>query len=330
MNFGAAAPAQSAPAPNFRQEALALLRLGAPIVATQVFVMGTGFSDVVMSGHYSTVDLAGVALGGAVLWPVFMFMTGLTMAVTPMVSQLVGARRTAESGGIIWQGAWLALFAALATMAIIRNAAPIFTLMGVEPDAAQVAVEYLQAVSWGMPPAMIYIALRQGSEGLGHTVPPMAIAAFALALNVPLNYLLIFGALGFPELGGVGCGWATAAVMWCELGMMALVTRRPYFRAAQIFARRHLAKMAHQLANSEDWRAHRRHHILGSGGVLHHRLVGRPSRQCADGGQQHCRAAELDDLRNSHVSRQRRGHPRGLSSGGGKSARRPCGLRPLR
>lgn len=234
MNVGAAAPAQDAPVSGFRQEAAALLRLGAPIVATQVFVMGTGFSDVIMSGHYSTLDLAGVALGGAVLWPVFMFMTGLTMAVTPMVSQLVGARRTDESGGIIWQGAWLALFAALLTMAIIRNAAPVFTLMGVEADAAQVAVEYLRAVSWGMPPAMIYIALRQGSEGLGHAVPPMVIAGFALALNVPLNYLLIFGAFGFPELGGVGCGWATAAVMWCELGMMTLVTRRPYFRAARI------------------------------------------------------------------------------------------------
>ena len=233
MSSGAAPTAQSVRVAGFRREARALLRLGAPIVAAQVFVMGTGFSDVVMSGHYSTVDLAGVALGGAVLWPVFMFMTGLTMAVTPMVSQLVGAKRKAESGGIIWQGVWVALLASLATMAIIRNAAPIFTLMGVETGAAEVALGYLQAISWGMPPAMIYIALRQGSEGLGHTVPPMVIAAFALLLNVPLNYLLIFGAFGFPELGGVGCGWATAAVMWCELGMMVLVTRRPYFRAAR-------------------------------------------------------------------------------------------------
>ena len=86
---------------GFRDEAGALLRLGAPIAATQLCVMGMGFLDTAMAGRYGAADLAGVNLGGAVLWPAFMLLTGITMAVMPMVSQLVGARRTGESGPLI-------------------------------------------------------------------------------------------------------------------------------------------------------------------------------------------------------------------------------------
>ena len=200
-------------------------------MATQACIMGMGFLDTAMAGRYGAVDLAGVTLAGTILWPLFLFMTGLTMALMPIVSQLVGAQRTGECGEVIRHGVWVALGGSLVTMVIIRNAGPLFTLMNVDAEVVRVATGYLQAASWGMPGAMAYVALRQSSEGLGRTRPPMVIAVLALALNAPLNYVLIYGALGLPALGGVGCGWATSAVMWFELGLMLLVTRRPYFRA---------------------------------------------------------------------------------------------------
>ena len=216
---------------RFRGEAGALLRLGAPIAATQLCVMGMGFLDTAMAGRYGAADLAGVNLGGAVLWPAFMFMSGITMAVMPMVSQLVGARRTGESGPLIRHGVWIALFNSVLMMLIMRNVEPALALMGVDGTVTTVAVGYLQAASWGMPAIMAYILLRQVCEGLGHTLPPMLIAGGAFVLNAPLNYVLIYGAFGLPELGGVGCGWATAIVMWLELGLILLVARRPFFRA---------------------------------------------------------------------------------------------------
>ncbi len=220
---------------GFAKEARALLSLGAPMMATQFCIMGMGFLDTAMAGHYASVDLAGVTLAGNLLWPVFMLMTGLTLAVTPMVAQLTGARKVDESGAIVGQGIWMALFASLVTVAILHNADVFFALLGTEPAVTEVAVQYLKAVSWGMPPGMVYIVLRYASEGLGHTRPPMFIAASALLLNGPLNYLLIYGALGFPELGGVGCGWATAIVMWFELGLMIFVARQRFFRATGLF-----------------------------------------------------------------------------------------------
>ncbi len=227
-------PANSAPR-SFIAEVKALLRLGTPMMATQFCIMGMGFLDTAMAGHYASVDLAGVTLAGNLLWPVFMLMTGLTMSITPIVSQLAGAGRANESGEIAGQGLWVALFASLATVAILLNADRFFALLSAEPEVVEVAVAYLDAVAWGMPAGMMYVVLRYMSEGLGHTRPPMSIAFFALLLNAPLNYVLIYGAFGAPALGGEGCGWATAVVMWFELALMLFVTRRPYFRATGLF-----------------------------------------------------------------------------------------------
>ena len=217
------------------KETRALVRLGAPMMATQFCIMGMGFVDTAMAGHYASVDLAGVTLAGYMLWPVFMLMTGLTLAITPIVAQLTGAQRVGDSGAIVYQGLWIALFTSLVTVAILQNSHRFFALLSAEPAVVEVAVGYLNAVSWGMPPGMVYIALRYTSEGLGHTRPPMSIAFSALCLNAPLNYVLIYGEWGFPELGGAGCGWSTAIVMWFELALMISVARRPFFQRTRLF-----------------------------------------------------------------------------------------------
>jgi MATE family multidrug resistance protein len=106
----------------------------------------------------------------------------------------------------------------------------------VDPEAAAIAVGYLDAVAWGIPAIQIYVVLRFTSEGLGKTLPPMVIAGVALPLNGMLNYLLIYGQLGAPELGGVGCGWATAVVWWCQLAVMGLLLKARFFRATSVTA----------------------------------------------------------------------------------------------
>jgi MATE family multidrug resistance protein len=220
---------------RFHIEGRALLSLGLPMIATQLFIMGTGFLDTAMAGHYSATDLAGVAMGGNVLWPVFMLMTGLNMALTPIVAQLRGAERVTEIGAVIRQGVWIALFTSALAIFIVVNAEPAYRLAGVDEGVIRVAMGYLQATAWGLPPVMVYVALRHTAEGLGHTKPPMVIAGAILPINGLLNYALIYGKFGLPELGGVGCGWATAAVFWLEPIMMLIVLRRPYFLATRLW-----------------------------------------------------------------------------------------------
>jgi len=222
---------------RFADELSALMRLGAPMVATQFFIMAMGFIDTAMAGHYDSTHLAGVALGGTILWPVFMLTTGFTMALTPIISQLRGAGELQRTGAQIRQGVWLALAASVLCMLVGTNAAPVFAFVGVDPEAARIAQACLDATVWGIPAVQVYVVLRYTCEGLGRTIPPMLIAGMALPVNVFLNYLFIYGHFGAPELGGEGCGWATALVWWLELGLIALLIRQPFFSATGLLER---------------------------------------------------------------------------------------------
>ena len=232
--------ASSTKARHWRIEATevhALARLGTPIAATQFFIMGMGFMDTIMAGHYATVHLAGVALGSNVLWPVFLLLAGFTMSITPIAAQLVGGGRTAEVGIVIRQGLMLAAAASAPAVLLVLYAEPVFPIFRIDPAATGIAVDYLRAAAFGLPAGMCYILLRGASEGLGRTVGPMVIAGLALALNGVLNYAFVYGKFGAPELGGEGCGWATAIVMWFELGAILLLARFRYFRATGFWQR---------------------------------------------------------------------------------------------
>ena len=220
-----------------RSELRALLRLAWPMMLTQLFIMGTGFLDTMMSGRYSAVDLGGVAMAGNVLWPCFMLIAGISTALTPIVSQLRGAGTTGRCGERVRQGLWLASAGAMLLIAMILSARPLLTAAGIDTQVIRIAMEYLQAVAWGVPAVVLYVTLRNVCDGLGETRPAMYISAFVLPINAALNYAFVYGKFGFPELGGVGCGWATAIVLWLQLGLMVLVVRQPFFRRARVFQR---------------------------------------------------------------------------------------------
>ncbi len=219
------------------KELRALLHLAWPMITTQFFIMATGFFDTAMAGHYSAADLAGVSLAGSVLWPLFFLLTGITMALSPITAQLRGSGDVSLAGPRIRQGLWISVGASVVLIACLANSEWLFRLAQINPTTTAIGVGYLQGVCWGAPAVMAYVALRNTCEGLGHTVPPMLIAGAVLPVNAFLNYALIYGAFGFPELGGVGCGYATAAVFWLQLGLMMVVIRRPFFRATDTFRR---------------------------------------------------------------------------------------------
>ena len=220
-----------------KSELNVLLRLSAPMIATQFFIMGMGFVDTAMSGQYSSLDLAGVAIGGVILWPLFMLFAGVLTALTPMVSQHVGGGRRLAVGALIQQGIWVAMIFGVILFLLVRISEPLLILFDVAPEAVSIAMAYLKAASWGCPAVMLYVTLRYACEGLGQTLLPMLIAGTTLPINAGLNYVLIYGLFGAPELGGEGCGWATAITMWFELGVMLLVIRRPWLRSTGLFER---------------------------------------------------------------------------------------------
>ncbi len=207
------------------------------MIATQFCVMGMGFLDTAMAGRYSATDLAGVSLGSALFWTVFILVSGPLMALTPIVSQLRGEGAVKDAGAVVRQALWLALAGSLIGLGILGWVPELLRTMEVDPAAAAIAAEYLRAASLGFVPLLVYTTLRYVCEALGHTLPPMVIALTALVLNGVLNYVLIYGKWGAPELGGVGCGWATAAVITFQCLLMLTQIWQPYFKATQILRR---------------------------------------------------------------------------------------------
>lgn len=217
---------------NMRREARLTLKIGVPVIIAQLLQMSMNFVDTVMAGNLSAEDLAAVAVGGAVFFPFVMLAAGILMGITPIVAQLMGGRRLQEIGVNVRQGLWLSQMLALPLFFIIRNTGFVMELMQVTPSLIPVASGYMQALSWGVFPLCGYMALRYFNEGMSVTRPGMYVALAGLLVNIPANYILMYGHLGFPEMGATGCGYASSLVALVMFaGMFAFTwSHTPYSR----------------------------------------------------------------------------------------------------
>ncbi|OMH38795.1 hypothetical protein BGP75_05990 [Motiliproteus sp. MSK22-1] len=201
---------------QFWNETLAIFKLGFPIIATQMAQAAMGFTDTVMAGRYGDNDLAAIAMGSSLWMPVMLSLTGVLLATTPLIAQAFGGNNFNRIKQVIQQSTWLALVLGILAGTLLWHAEPVFHLASVDAAVTVISVDYLQALAWGLPATALYQVLRSSNEAFHRTQPIMVISFIALACNIPLNYLLIYGAAGLPELGGAGCGWATSIVMWIQ------------------------------------------------------------------------------------------------------------------
>lgn len=200
--------------------------------------MSLNFTDTIMAGRLSAVDLAAIAVGGSLFLPFMVFSMASILAVNPIVAQNLGARRFHVIGKNVRQALWLSQIFALITFFIIRHISFVMVWMDVSAEIIPVADGYLKAISWGMFPLYGYVALRNFNEGLSVTRPPMFIALIGALINIPANYVLMFGKLGFPQLGAIGTGYASATVytIMC-LSMVLFTANFSSYKRFEIFAK---------------------------------------------------------------------------------------------
>jgi len=210
----------------FRHEALLLLKLTGPILLAQLSQTSMGFVDTVMAGRVGPVDLAAVAVGSSLFFPIYLFLVGLLTAVTPLAAQAHGRRDPADIFRSLQQGVVVGLFCGILTMILMWQLSPLFHILQVSAEIASPAKRYLFAVSLGMPFAGVFLALRSGGEGVSLTRLSMLAGFTGLAVNIVANYVLVFGKLGLPAMGGVGCGWATAISMGAMMLTMAFLLQK--------------------------------------------------------------------------------------------------------
>jgi MATE family multidrug resistance protein len=220
-------------------ETKALLRLAAPLIVNSLSIAGMQFADAVMAGRLGAHALAAVAVGASVWFLGFTVCLGLMMALSPIAARHYGAGESRLIGRYTRQGLLLAVVLGMTIMTLAwLFVEPALTLLEIDSEFRGTTVAYVRAIMIGAPAICVFLALRFTTEGIGHTRPIMYTSLFALACNVFLNYVFIYGHFGAPALGAAGCGVASAITMWLMMFMLGgYMLTNPLYTPLQIFRR---------------------------------------------------------------------------------------------
>ncbi|MDP2609327.1 MULTISPECIES: MATE family efflux transporter [unclassified Oceanobacter] len=208
------------------RETRALFKLTLPIMATQMAQIGMGTVDTLMSGYVSTQDLAAVAIGTSLWLPVWLFLAGILVALSPLVSGLNASKQHQQLSSLLASSVWLGAIAGSLIGLLLYFAADMLPLLIDDTVTAALATRYLVAISIGFPAVGVFLAFRFYAEALSQATHVTWIMLSGLIANVPVNAVFVYGWLGFPEMGSVGCGIGSSLIFVCMAIAMAINTRK--------------------------------------------------------------------------------------------------------
>jgi MATE family multidrug resistance protein len=215
-------------------EIKAMWRLAWPMLVGQLATVGMGVADVAMTGHVSAEELAAVSLGASVWSIVLVTVMGIMMAINTVVAHEMGAANYHLIPHSVRQSLWKGLGVGLLACGAANLATLLFDHIGLGQAVNDKASMFVHVISLGMPAFACYRALYGYTTSINQTKPVMIIAILGLLFNVAVNWLLVFGNLGMPKMGAVGCAVATAAGTWLMLAaMIAWIRAAPEY--AQTF-----------------------------------------------------------------------------------------------
>lgn len=203
---------------HFKDKFILFLKIFFPILVYQFTNYSASFVDTTMTGQYSTIDLAGVSMATSLWNPFFTFLTGIVSALVPIVGHHLGRGKKDEVASDFYQFLYLSLSLSIFLFVLVFLVAPlVLNNMGLEVAVANIAVRYLWFLAIGIIPLLLFSVIRSLLDALGLTRLSMYLMLLLLPLNSGFNYLLIYGAFGFPELGGAGAGLGTSLAYWTLL-----------------------------------------------------------------------------------------------------------------
>jgi MATE family multidrug resistance protein len=203
-----------------------MLRLAVPVVIVQVGMMAMGVVDTIMVGHVSAQALAAVALGNLYFFSLAVFAMGTLMVLDPVVAQAVGARDRPAIARAVQRGVIMAGLLTLPAALLLTVAAPVFALARQPAEVVPLAAAYALRSVPGTFPFLLFIVFRQSLQAMRRTVPIVIAIVVANLANAALNWVLIFGHLGFPAMGVVGSAWATSVSRALLVLVLWLAARR--------------------------------------------------------------------------------------------------------
>ena len=207
---------------NFRTNLRRVLALGLPLAGSHLAQFMLAVTDTIMLGWYGVTDLAAGVLGAALFFAVFTFGSGFANAVMPMVATAASSGQETEVRRATRMGLWLSIAFGLGALPVFWFSGALLTVLGQPEDVIPLAEAYMRLLGFSLVPALIVMVLKNYLAALGRTQVALWITVAAVALNVGLNWMFIFGNLGIPEMGVRGAAIATITVNLVTAAALAL------------------------------------------------------------------------------------------------------------
>lgn len=239
---------------SWRDHYIATLILSLPLVVGQVAMIGVWTADIVMLGWISTDALAAGTQANRLYQPFYFIALGLTLAVSPLTAQALGAGSRRQARRVMRQGLWLAVVYGVITLIPLWFGRDLLLALGQDAELAENAGPFLRMLAPGLIPTYIYFVLRNYVSAHKRPMPPVIVNLCGVVINIILNKVLSEGLFGLPAMGLAGIGLATSITFTSMALMLAIyMNLRPPFRFTRPFAR----------LNRMDWTITRRLLIIG-------------------------------------------------------------------
>ncbi|WP_299063270.1 MATE family efflux transporter [uncultured Polaribacter sp.] len=186
-------------------------KLAAPVMLGMLGHTFVSFIDNIMVGQIGTAELAAVSLGNSFMFIAMSIGIGFSTAITPLIAEADSSDNLKQARGAYKSGLFLCTTLGIVLFLAIYFLKPIMYLMKQPKEVVELAIPYLDLVAFSLIPLVIFQAIKQFSDGMSMTKYPMYATLLANIINIILNYLLIFGKFGFPEMGIVGAAYGTLA-----------------------------------------------------------------------------------------------------------------------
>jgi multidrug resistance protein, MATE family len=201
-----------------------LVRLAAPVIVSRAGVLVMALVGTIMVGRYGVDELAYMAIGQAPTHPIMLSMMGLVMGTMVTTAAAFGSGRDTECGAAWRRSLPYAFGLGLVATILCLFGEPFLLATGQTPELAYHGGRVTAVLGLGIPPVLIYLTTTFFLEGMKRPLPGMLVMIGANFLNVFLNWVLVYGNLGFPAMGALGSAWATTAIRFATaVAMVAYV-----------------------------------------------------------------------------------------------------------
>ena len=207
---------------TYSYHARAALTLGLPLIGSHLAQFAIQIVDTVMLGWYGVEALAAVVLAGTFFFVLLIMGSGCAWAVMPMVASASEAGDDTKVRRVTRMAFWASGIVGIVVMPLLWWSEPLLLAMGQDPDLSAVAQDYLRIAGWGLFPALGIMVLKSYLSALELTRVVLWGTLFAAVLNGFLNYVLIFGNFGAPELGVRGAAIASLTVQLAAFLALAI------------------------------------------------------------------------------------------------------------